>query len=114
MGCNKVRQSCGTKNFAACIEYQGALGESSLIEDECYNLEEVVEDTYNILDSIKNDLDLESLDSCETLPTEKTPKTLIQYLIDKICALQEQIEVLQELTETHTSQISDLQTQTCD
>jgi len=113
MKCNKVRQTCGTKVFTACIEHQLPLGESTKITDECYNLEEIVTDIYELLDEVKSETDLLSLESCTTLPTEKTVKNLFQHLIDEICNLKSDVGDLQSTVTQQAQQIEDLQTQNC-
>ena len=90
----KNKHACGTKNYATCIEYQGNLPEFSLLED-CVDLEETTEELYTLIGDIKEEIDVTGVTSCEVLPTEKTVKTLIQFLLDRDCAQQELIEEMQ-------------------
>ena len=90
----KNKHACGTKSYATCIEYQGNLPEFSLLED-CVDLEETTEELYTLIGDIKEEIDVTTVTSCETLPAEKTVKTLIQFLLDRDCVQQELIEEMQ-------------------
>jgi hypothetical protein len=108
----KNKHACGTKNYATCIEYQGTLPEFSVLED-CVDLEETTEELYTLIGEIKEEIYVTAVTSCETLPVEKTVKTLIQFLLDRDCAQQEQIDSLLETIATMQEQITDLQEGTC-
>lgn len=116
MGCSdKIKQTCGTKNFALYIEYQGIVSDNTTLdESECLNVQEVLEDLYSIADIIKEEINVTGVTSeCETLPVEKIVKTLVQFLLERDCAQQEQINTLMEQIVTMQAQIADLQGSVC-
>ena len=110
MACNdKIGQRC-KKVFGACVSYEKELPTFSQIENDCPSIEEVGEDLYNLVGEIKEEIDLSSLtEECITLPTERTVLTVMQTLIDKICAQQTEINSLEEELATAQSQIEELQ-----
>ena len=115
MSCSKIKHNCGKEAFAKCTKYQGNVSETSaLFEEECLDVEEVIEDLYTITDEIKEGIDLTALDNeCLTLPTEKSVKNLIQFLITTICTLQEGLTTQQGLITTLQEQVADLQENNC-
>jgi len=114
MACNdKVGQRC-KKVFGACVSYEKELPAFSEIENDCPSIEEVAEDLYNIIGEMKEEIDLSSLtEECITLPTERTVLTVMQTLIDKICAQEEVIETLTENLATANAAILALQENLC-
>jgi hypothetical protein len=117
MGCNnKVKYTCGnTINYATCIEFQGVISENTLLENaECADVQEVIEDTYKMIDVIKEEIDVTTLENtCITFTEPKTPKSVIEQLYAKICDLEELIITQGELITTMQLQISNLQSETC-
>lgn len=97
MACNdKTGQRCN-KVFGACVSYEKELPTFSQIENDCPSIEEVGEDLYNLVGEIKEEIDLSSLRrECITFPTERTVLSVMQALIDKICAQQTEINSLEE------------------
>lgn len=58
----KLKNTCGVVSFATCTYYEDSVPVfSSLINEDCYTVEEVIVDTYQILTSIKSELDLVDL-----------------------------------------------------
>lgn len=114
MACNDtIKQRC-KKQYGACIAYEKVLPEFSQIENDCPSIEEVGEDLYNLIGEIKEETDLSSLTAnCITLPTERTILTVMQTLINKICAQEEVIAILTEDLETAEAQILALQENLC-
>ena len=97
MNCNdKIKHTCGTKNYATCIEYQGTVSDNTtLTQTSCLDVEDVAEDLYAMIDIIKSELNLTSLTSeCQTLPTIKTVFTLIDFLLEGYCTQKTQIDAL--------------------
>ena len=95
MACyKKNKHACGTINYDTCIKVEATLPEFSLLED-CISLDEVIEEVYTFIGEIREEIDVTAVTSCETLPVEKTVKTLIQFLLDRDCAQQELIEEMQ-------------------
>ncbi len=115
MSCDKIKHKCGKEVFAVCTKYQGDISENSeLFEEECLDVQQVIEDLYTMIDDIKEEIDLTDLDNeCLTLPSTPTTKNVIQLLITTICQQQEQIQSQQELIETIQGQITDLQENNC-
>ena len=109
----KNKHACGTINYDTCIKVEATLPEFSLLED-CISLDEVIEEVYTFIGEIKEEIDVTGVTSCETLPVEKTVKTLIQFLLDRDCAQQELIEEMQATIVTMQSQITDLQGNICE
>ena len=95
MACyKKNKHACGTINYDTCIKVEATLPEFSLLED-CISLDEVIEEVYTFIGEIREEIDVTTVTSCETLPVEKTVKTLIQFLLDRDCVQQELIEEMQ-------------------
>mgnify|MGYP003452283363 FL=1 len=113
MGCNdKIKQHC-TKVEADCVKYNRELPSFSELMD-CISIAETTEEQYNLIGEIKDEIDLTTLDyDCGALPTDKSVKSLIQFLLDKDCAQQELIEELQAINVTMQQQIEDLQNSNC-
>ena len=113
MACyKKNKHACGTMNYDTCIKVEATLPEFSLLED-CISLDEVIEEVYTFIGEIREEIDVTTVTSCETLPTEKTVKTLIQFLLDRDCAQQELIEEMQATIVSMQSAITLLQEGTC-
>ena len=108
----KNKHACGTINYDTCIKVEATLPEFSLLED-CISLDEVIEEVYTFIGEIREEIDVTTVTSCETLPTEKTVKTLIQFLLDRDCAQQELIEEMQATIVSMQLAITLLQEGTC-
>jgi len=112
---NKIKHTCGTKNFATCIEYQGIVSDNTtLIQTSCLDAEDVIEDLYAIVDIVKEEINLSSITSdCDTLPTTKTVLTLIGYLVNNVCIQKAQIDALITQNATQAAEILALQENIC-
>ena len=108
----KNKHACGTINYDTCIKVEATLPEFSLLED-CISLDEVIEEVYTFIGEIREEIDVTTVTSCETLPVEKTVKTLIQFLLDRDCAQQELIEEMQATIVSMQSAITALQANIC-
>lgn len=63
-GCNSINNTCGEHHYAACTFYEGALPLfTTLLEKNCYTVEEIIADIYQIETSIKDEIDLSELES---------------------------------------------------
>jgi len=117
MGCNnKIRYTCGEpKVYSECVTYQGVVSENSaLFEQECLNAQEVIEDVYSMVDTIKEEIDLTDLENdCITFTTPKTPRSVISQMYNKLCELEDTVQSQAQLIETMQEQITDLQTNNC-
>ena len=113
MACyKKNKHACGTINYDTCIKVEATLPEFSLLED-CISLDEVIEEVYTFIGEIREEIDVTTVTSCETLPVEKTVKTLIQFLLDRDCAQQELIEEMQATIVSMQLAITALEEETC-
>jgi len=114
--CNeKLKNRCGKKVYAVCVNYEGDIPPFSTLDpDNCLDIQEVSEDIYNILVGIKDEINLEDLDNaCLTLPTANNTKKMFQFLIDTICTMQTTIGSMQDDIDTMQEQISDLFDNNC-
>lgn len=115
MGCNnKVKQTC-TKTFAVCTMYEGSVSEHTLLEQvECLEIQEVIEDLYNIIDVIKEETDVTTLENtCITFTSPKTVASVIEQMYSKICEMQELITIQGETIVTMQEEIVSLQENLC-
>ena len=116
MGCNnKIKLTCGTKNFSTCIDYQGTVSaNTTLDETECLDVQEVIEDLYAMVDIVKEEIDLSEVTSqCDTLPIDRTVASMIQFLVDTICTQEEKINELVSQVNIQAAEILALQENTC-
>lgn len=116
MSSNKIKQTCsGSKVFAACTEFQGVVSSNTnLTQTECLDVQEVIEDLYSLVDTIKEEIDVTTLENtCITFTEPKTPSSVIEQMYNKICELQSTLEEKATLITTIQEQIALLQNQTC-
>lgn len=92
MGCNnKVKYTCnGGINYATCIEFQGVISENTLLLDtECADVQEVIEDLYKMIDVVKEEINFTTLENnCITFTEPKTPLSVVEQMYAKICELE--------------------------
>lgn len=113
--CNdKIKQRC-TKVLATCTSYEGTIPQfSDLYTEDCVSIEDTTQDLYSLIGDIKNDINFSSLTfSCLTAPQTINPKTVVQLLINTLCAQKELIEDLQSNIAKLQEQVQDLQEQNC-
>ena len=115
MSCNKIKQTCGTPTFAVCVRYEGSVSEHTLLtQTECLDTQEVIEDVYRLIGTIKEEIDVTTLENtCITFTTPKSPSSVISQMYNKLCELENLIESQASTIATMESQISLLQSQTC-
>ena len=95
--CNqKIKHTCGSKNYATCIDYESEVNsESSLVETECKNLEQTTQDIYNQL----GNLDLSALGELCLEYVQVSGKNIVKNVLlkheEKICELQARVEELE-------------------
>jgi hypothetical protein len=94
---SKVRHTCGTKNYASCIEYQTDLPEFS--ELECPSIEETTEELYNLVGEIKEETDLSELgERCLEYLLDENDKIIVKNVLlkfeEEICNLKEELELV--------------------
>ena len=94
--CNKVVNTCGGISPLMCTEYESNVNaDSSLVDADCKNGEEVIQDIYNQLDN----LDLSALgELCLTYVQEDNKNIVKNVLLkfeEKICEYEERINLLE-------------------
>ena len=95
---NKTKHTCAEKNYATCIEYELEVPAfSSLVEQDCFTLEETTEDTYDLIGGIKSEIDLVALgqDCINYGVNPKTVKSVLLKYEEEICDLKSKVEVLE-------------------
>lgn len=115
MPCTKIKHTCGEISYAKCTKYESTLSEySSLSEDDCLDVEMVIEDLNSIVDAIKEDINLDSLENtCITFTEPKTVASVIEQMYNKICELQNTLAEQADLIATQGEAITALQEQNC-
>lgn len=94
--CNKVKNTCGTKNFAMCISYEGTINSiSEYTNEDCLSIEETTQDIYNQLEQ----LDLSELGESCLEYVEEDGKILVKNVLKKyeeeICYLKNKVTELE-------------------
>lgn len=112
--CNKkIKYGC-VKTFGKCVVYEGVVSENTNLAEECYNLEEVTQDQYELIDDIYSQINVATLTSeCVTLETNKTPLNVIESILTKMCQMQEQIDEQNTTISEQQIQIDNLQANIC-
>lgn len=101
MNCNgKITQTCGTKMYAPCIQYELPLPEFSAIEGNCVSIEETTDDQYKLIRKLREEIDLSALgQECLTyVPNNQVAKVkdiLLTYE-KEICELKDKVKTLEE------------------
>lgn len=114
MSCSKIKQTCGEISYAKCTKYESNLSEhSSLSEDDCLDVEEVISDLNSIIDAIKEDINLDNLENTCITFANKTPSYVIEQMYNKICELQNTLTEQADLISTQGEAITALQEQNC-
>lgn len=95
---NKISHTCGEKTYLICSEYEGTVNtDSSLIEESCFNGEEVIQDIYNQLEN----LDLSALGelclSYTTVGGKNIVKNVFLKFEEIICELSEKVTELETI-----------------
>lgn len=93
-----TKNTCGEKIFATCVYYEGVLPSiTSLTTADCYTVEELVADTYQILTNIEASVEVDSLlgNSCLSYTLEGgviTPRQAMLKFEEEICSLKTQFD----------------------
>jgi hypothetical protein len=111
----KIKYTCGSKTYGECVEIQTAPPAfSTLYESTCVSAEDSFIDVYSLIEGIKEEIDVSTLENtCITFTEPKTPSSVIEQMYNKICNLEELIIAQGELITTMQEEIDLLQTQTC-
>ena len=93
--CNKIKHTCGERTYLICAEYEGNVNtDSSLVDVDCKNGEEVIQDIYNQLDN----LDLSELGELCLEYTQESGKNIVKNVLlkfeEEICNLKEELELV--------------------
>lgn len=113
---NKVKHTCGgVQNFSVCVKYEGNTSEhSNLSEEDCLDVQEVIEDIYGITEDIYSKIDMSSLDNdCIVFTEPKTVFSVIEQMYTKICTLEGLVDTQQTTIETMQQEIDNLQGNIC-
>jgi hypothetical protein len=110
-----IKNKCGTKVYGECVEIQTAPPIfSTLYEEKCVSAEESFIDVYSLIETIKEEIDVSTLENtCITFIEPKTPSSVIEQMYDKICELSNLLIAQEELITTMRQEIDLLQSETC-
>jgi len=115
MGCNnQIKHNCGTILYATCTRYESEVSNNSSLTEGCLSIEETTQDIYNQLDVIDEKIDMSSLNSdCISLTEPKSILSVIQQILNKICALEDTVTSQGEIIVTLQEQVAELQSNPC-
>ena len=94
--CNqKIKHTCGERTYLICAEYESNVNaDSSLVDVNCKNGEEVIQDIYNQLDN----LDLSELGELCLEYVQVSGKNIVKNVLlkfeEEICNLKEELELV--------------------
>ncbi len=105
---NKIKQTCGASTYASCVETEITPNiQSEIFEQDCLDVETVLQDVYDQIGEIKEEIDLEALGNECLEYTLEEGKIIVKNVLAKfeeiICEQQEQIEALQNTAICNTS-----------
>jgi len=113
---NKIKQTCaGTQNTALCTKYEGTLSiYSDLVEGECLDTQEVIEDLYGLHDKIKEDINITGISNdCIIFTEPKTIASVVEQMYLKICQMEDIIQTQTSEILIMQQEINDLQENNC-
>mgnify|MGYP000409098479 CR=1 FL=1 len=112
---DKIKYSCPPNSpFAKCVKTELTPPSFSGLTGNCHDVQEIEENLYTLIGGIKTEIDLTAITTtCLTLPTVKNVKTLIQYLVNRDCAQQLQINDLIARVVILEAKVLVLQANTC-
>lgn len=95
--CNKIEDTCGTKTFATCIDYESETNEVSPLKDDCaISVEEALNDIYTQLEEINlSELGEKCLEYVETEEGRIIVKNALLKFEEEICNLKDKVEELE-------------------
>lgn len=97
---NKIKQTCGETTYASCVTWEGTPNtQSELFEEECLNVESVIQDQYDQIGEIKEEIDLTALgEACLEYVLDEGKTTVKNVLLkfeEIICEQQSRINTLE-------------------
>lgn len=112
---DKIKYTCaGGKTFAQCSEYQGDLPAFSSLTTGCVSVEDVIVDIYQILLSVKNEVDMSNISNgCITFTNPKTTASVVEELYEKVCELQQKNEEQDLTIAALTLRVADVENNNC-
>lgn len=92
----KIKHTCGSTNYATCIQYEGNKNtDSQYDENDCLSIEETTQDIYNQLEN----LDLSALGELCLSYVQEDNKNIVKNVLlkfeEEICTLKEKVEELE-------------------
>lgn len=95
--CNKIKQTCGTTNYATCIEFEGTPNENSPLSEDCaISAEESIQDIYTQLEEINlSELGEECLEYVLTEDSKIIVKNVLLKYESEICELKTKVADLE-------------------
>lgn len=116
MSCNNtIKQTCGDTTYATCVKFESSVSENSeLFGETCLDAEEVIIDLYSLHDSVKEEINVSTLENtCITFTEPKTAASVITQMYAKLCELESLIEAQELIIAEQGAAITELQSQTC-
>ena len=113
--CGTIKHKCGSKNYASCILYETPTPEfSSLFESTCTDVEEILTDIYGIVGSVKEDIDVTTLENtCITFIEPKTASSVISQMYEEMCSMKTLIGNQTTLITALTTRVTNLEANAC-
>ena len=93
-----TKNTCGERLFATCVYYEGVLPSfSTLVTADCYTLEEIIADTYLLLEGINDQIEVDTLlgDKCISYTLEGgviTVRQALSTLETEVCDLKDKFD----------------------
>ena len=96
---NKIKSTCGSTTYATCTTFEGTLPDFSELTD-CVDLDQTTTELYSLVGEIKEETDLSELgNKCleyvETDEGKIVVKNVLLKFEEKICELEEKINILE-------------------
>ncbi len=97
---NQIRSTCGSTNYATCINYESETNTKSELDvTDCLTIEDTTKDIYNQLEDINNESDLSALgNQCLAYTTVEGKifvKNALLKMEEEICALKTRVTTLE-------------------
>lgn len=96
----KLKYTCsGQTQYATCVKYEGDVNsQSSLVNEDCLDLDQTTEDIYEQIEKLQNASDLSDLGEGCLSYVQEEGKTIVKNVLlkyeEEICALKLEVEKL--------------------